>query len=108
MKPLEALYWLRFILGIVAALVCVGYEWVTYMNESGFDPKNLNPAMLLGGISLALIVYILSYYVIKPKFILKVDKPQKVFTTGIGIYFLSWLVFWVFFYTAALWSLGLV
>ena len=108
MKPLETLYWLRFILGIVAALVCVGYEWVTYMNKLGFDPKQLNPTMLLGGISFALIVYILSYYVIKPKYILKVDKPQKIFTTGIGIYFLSWLVFWALFYTAALWFLGLV
>jgi predicted permease len=103
MKPLEALYWLRFILGIVAALVCVGYEQAV-----GLISTEFNLVVLFNGISFALIVYILSYYVIKPKFILKVDKPQKVFTTGIGIYFLSWLVFWVFFYTAALWFLGLV
>jgi predicted permease len=103
MKPLEALYWLRFILGIVAALVCVGYEQAV-----GLISTEFNLVILFNGISFALIVYILSYYVIKPKFILKVDKPQKVFTTGIGIYFLSWLVFWVFFYTAALWFLGLV
>jgi predicted permease len=105
MKPLEALYWLRFILGIVAALVCVGYEW---MLKDIMMSREFNPTILLNGISFALIVYILSYYVIKPKFILKVDKPQKIFTTGIGIYFLSWLVFWVLFYTAALWSLGLI
>jgi hypothetical protein len=103
MKPLEALYWLRFILGIVAALVCVGYEQAV-----GLISTEFNLVILFNGISFALIVYILSYYVIKPKYILKVDKPQKVFTTGIGIYFLSWLVFWVFFYTAALWFLGLV
>ena len=103
MKPLEALYWLRFILGIVAALVCVGYEQAV-----GLISTEFNLVILFNGISFALIVYILSYYVIKPKFILKVDKPQKVFTTGIGIYFLSWLVFWVLFYTAALWSLGLI
>jgi hypothetical protein len=100
---LEALYWLRFILGIVAALVCVGYEQAV-----GLISTEFNLVILFNGISFALIVYILSYYVIKPKFILKVDKPQKIFTTGIGIYFLSWLVFWVFFYTAALWFLGLV
>jgi len=105
MKPLEALYWLRFILGIVAALVCVGYEW---MLKDIMMSRGFNPTILLNGISFALIVYTLSYYVIKPKFILKVDKPQKIFTTGIGIYFLSWLVFWVLFYTAALWFLGLV
>ena len=103
MKPLEALYWLRFILGIVAALVCVGYEQAV-----GLISTEFNLVILFNGISFALIVYILSYYVIKPKYILKVDKPQKIFTTGIGIYFLSWLVFWVLFYTAALWSLGLV
>jgi len=103
MKPLEKLYWLRFFLGIVAALVCVGYEWMLkdIMMSGGF-----NPTILLNGISFALIVYILSYYVIKPKFILKVEKPQKIFTTGIGIYFLSWLVFWVFLYTVALKLLG--
>ncbi len=103
MKPLETLYWLRFALGIVAALICVGYEWAVNLLK-----KEYNPVILLNGIALALIVYILSYYVIKPKFILKVEKPQKVFTTGMGIYFLSWLVFWVFFYTIALWSLGII
>ena len=97
MKPLEKLYWLRFFLGIVAALVCVGYEQTV-----GLISTEFNITILLNGIAFALIVYILSYYVIKPKYILKVDKPQKIFTTGIGIYFLSWLVFWVFFYTAAL------
>jgi hypothetical protein len=99
MKPLEKLYWLRFILGIVAALVCVGYEW---MLKDTMMSKEFNPTILLNGIAFALIVYILSYYVIKPKFILKVEKPQKIFTTGIGIYFLSWLVFWVFLYTVLL------
>ncbi|MBS7636432.1 hypothetical protein KEJ37_03685 [Candidatus Bathyarchaeota archaeon] len=99
MKPLEMLYWLRFILGIVAALVCVGYEWtvglITTNPERGIT-------VLLNGIAFALIVYMLSYYVIKPKFILKVEKPQKILTTGIGIYILSWLVFWVLLYTVAL------
>jgi hypothetical protein len=103
MKPLETLYWLRFILGIVAALVCVGYE-----HAVGLISTEFNLVILFNGIAFALIVYILSYYAIRPKFILKMDKPQKVFTTGIGIYFLSWLVFWVLFYTAALWFLGLV
>jgi len=30
---------------------------------------------------------------------LTVDKPQKLFTMGIGIYFISWLVFWILLYT---------
>ncbi|MEM3770264.1 MAG: hypothetical protein QXG76_03660 [Candidatus Bathyarchaeia archaeon] len=101
MGPLKTLYWLRFVLGMVAAIVCFGYGWALDRFSTGQDV-----VILLNGISLALIVYILSYYAIRPKFILKVEKPQKVFTTGIGIYFLSWLVFWVLLYTVALWLLG--
>lgn len=101
MKPLETLYWLRFALGVVAALICVGYEWAL-----GLISPSLNMTTLFNGISFAVIIYILSYYVIRPKFILKVENPQKILTTGIGIYILSWLVFWVFLYTVALWLLG--
>lgn len=51
------------------------------------------------GSSLMLVTYMLSYYAIKSKFITQVEKPQKLVTTGIGIYLLSWLVFWVLLYT---------
>jgi hypothetical protein len=54
---------------------------------------------LIDGVSLALIVYLISYYAIKSVFKNKVQKPQKLFTTGIGIYLLSWIVFWTLFYT---------
>ncbi|MEM2523098.1 MAG: hypothetical protein QXW82_08160 [Candidatus Bathyarchaeia archaeon] len=94
MKPLETLYWLRFALGIVAALLCIGYGLAT--NTISEEP---NPRVLTSGIAFALIVYILSYYMIKPKFIWKVDNPQKIATTGVGIYILSWLVFWALLYT---------
>lgn len=91
MKPLEKLYWLRFALGMVAALICVGYGLVTNTISQ--------PDILWNGIAFAFIVYVLSYYIVKPKFILKVEKPQKILMTGIGIYLLSWLVFWVLLYT---------
>ncbi|MBS7646421.1 MAG: hypothetical protein QXK93_03270 [Candidatus Bathyarchaeia archaeon] len=94
MKPLEALYWLRFALGIVAALICIGYGLATNTINMKF---NVN--VLTNGVAFAFIVYMLSYYIIKPKFVWKVDKPQKILTTGIGIYILSWLVFWVLLYT---------
>jgi len=54
---------------------------------------------LMNGMSIAIIVYIVSYYIMKPRFALKVDKPRRIFTMGIGIYFLAWLVFWVLLYT---------
>ena len=94
MKPLETLYWLRFVLGVIAALICIGYGLATNTVK---DEPNIN--VLMNGVAFAFIVYVLSYYMIKPKFIWKVDKPQKIFTTGIGIYILSWLVFWALLYT---------
>ncbi len=53
MKPLEALYWLRFALGIVAALICIGYGLAT--NTFG------KTDVLWNGIAFAFIVYVLSY-----------------------------------------------
>jgi hypothetical protein len=82
MKPLEKVYWIRFALGIIAALASFG-SFNTFLNS----------------MSLAIIVYLLSYYVIKFKFRSEVQKTQKLFTAGIGIYFLSWIVFWSLFYT---------
>jgi hypothetical protein len=45
-------------------------------------------------------VYILSYYALKARLRDKVKKTQKLFTTGIGVYFLSWLVFYALIYTS--------
>lgn len=97
MKPLEKLYWLRFFLGIVAALLCVGYGVVTNTISKEYDIT-----VLMNGISFALIIYMLSYYIIRPKFIMKIEKPQKILTTGIGIYIFSWIVFWALLYTILL------
>lgn len=94
MKPLEILYWMRFALGIVAAFLCIGYGYAT--NTISAEP-NIN--VFTNGIALALIVYVLSYYIVKQKFMWKVDNPQKIATTGVGIYILSWLVFWALLYT---------
>jgi len=94
MKTLEALYWLRFILGVVAALICIGYGLATNTIVNGYAPN-----VFMNGFALAIIVYMVSYWIIKPRLLLKVEKPQKILTTGMGIYFLSWLVFWTLFYT---------
>jgi len=49
--------------------------------------------------SVALLLYIVSYYVYKSIFLGKVEKTTKIFTTGIGIYFITWIVMWTLFYT---------
>jgi hypothetical protein len=95
METLVKIYWLRLALGIVAALICAGYGIAAgVISNEGF-PLNV----FMHSLSIALIVYIISYYIMKGKFIHNVEKPQKIATTGIGIYFISWLVFWVLLYT---------
>jgi hypothetical protein len=94
LKPLETVYWLRLGFGILAALVCIGYAIAA--NAISSQP-NFN--LLLNSVSLTLIVYVLSYYAIKARFRVKVQKTQKLLTTGIGIYFLSWITFYALLYT---------
>jgi hypothetical protein len=101
MRPLEKIYWLRLFLGIVAALVCVGYaiaaNEVPQVKQG--EPFPANSSLFFNSMSIAIIIYVISYYVVKHKFVTVVEKPQKIMTTGIGIYLLSWIVFWAMFYT---------
>jgi uncharacterized membrane protein YGL010W len=87
MNPLSVIYWTRCLLGIVAALLST--LLTNFAREFTF----------LNGMSVALLLYIVSYYIYKSMFAGKVEKPTKIFTTGIGIYFISWIVMWVLFYT---------
>lgn len=91
MKPLNIIYWSRVGFGVVAALVCLLLIDVN---------KLANP--LISGISVGILVYLVSYYILKWLFMTKVEKPSKVFTMGIGAYFLTWIVAWVLFYTLTL------
>ncbi len=87
MNPLTIIYWTRFLLGVAAAALSALL--------TNFAPE----FNLLNGISIALLVYIVTYYMYKAMFSTKVEKTSKIFTTGVGAYFLSWLVTWVLFYT---------
>ena len=88
MKPLNIIYWSRVGFGVVAALVCLLLIDVE---------KVANP--LISGMSVGILVYLVSYYILKWRFMIKVEKPSKVFTMGIGAYFLTWIVAWVLFLT---------
>jgi len=87
MKPLSVIYWTRVLLGIVAGLIC------TFLNSLLTDFNVLN------GVSVALLVYIITYYVYKSKFLAVAEKPSKIFSQGVGAYFLSWIVVWALLYT---------
>ena len=83
METLSTIYWIRVVLGIGAALICVA----------------LNVEDIFTGISLGLLFYILTNYILKWLFIAKVQDSSKLLTTGIGIYFLTWIVAWILLYT---------
>jgi ABC-type uncharacterized transport system permease subunit len=84
------LYWLRLVLGIIAASLSTLLALLS--NE-------LSVTTFINGITVALAVYLISYYILKAKFAAKVEKQSKLMTQGIGIYFFTWLVFWVLIYT---------
>ena len=86
MKPTSIVYWSRAGLGAVAGLASALLS-------------SLDALSFFNGISVALLIYIITYYVFKSRFLIHFEKPSKIFTTGIGAYFLTWIVAWVIFYT---------
>ena len=90
MKTLNVIYCIRIGLGILAALIATLVV----------DLKVGNP--LINGITVALAVYILTYYLLKMQFTNKVEKPTKILTMGIGIYFIIFAFCWVLFTTPLL------
>jgi len=98
-RPLVLIYWARVILAIVAAAVSTAITLA-------FGDRGLNT--FLNGITIALVVYLITYYLFKAKFRTQVEKQSKLMTQGIGIYFFTWIVSWVLIYTFALYLLGLI
>ncbi len=90
MKPLVTIYLLRLVLGVVAAGISTA---VTMLHDE------LSYTIFMNGITIALAIYLVSYYVLKAKFGTQVEKRSKIMTQGIGIYFFTWLVFWVLIYS---------
>jgi len=97
MKPLEKVYWLRLAMGIATALACAGYVIAAHEIPPAEGPFPMST--FFNSASIAIIIYLLSYYAVKFKFRSVVQKPQKLITTGIGVYLLSWIVFWALLYT---------
>ena len=87
MKTLDILYWCRIGFGILAALIATLV----------IDLKVGTP--LVNGITVGLLVYLITYYLLKWRFVTKVEKPSKIFTTGIFTYFLTFILCWTLFTT---------
>jgi PKD repeat protein len=90
LKTLNVIYIIRIGLGALAALLAT-----LVVDLKAGDP-------LINGITVALAVYILTYYLLKMQFSSKVEKESKVLTMGIGIYFFIFVFCWVLFTTPLL------
>jgi hypothetical protein len=84
------IYWIRVALGIVAAAISA-------IVATLFDAFSFNTFM--NSVIIALLVYLLSYYVLKAKFYNKVEKQSKIMTQAIFMYFIAWAVFFILFYS---------
>jgi ABC-type uncharacterized transport system permease subunit len=93
-RPLVIIYWTRFVLGVVSALISTFVALATGIKAGAYDLNSF-----INGLTIALLVYLLSYYVIKAKLGSKIEKPSKIMTMGIGIYFFTWIVCWVLFFS---------
>jgi len=88
MKPTTIIYWTRTCLGVVAALL------------STLLGSFVHTFSFLDGLTIAILVYIVTHYVVyKSLFLTKVEKTSKIFTTGIFAYFLTWIVAFASFST---------
>ena len=97
MQVLTKIYWIRVALGAVAGLISAGavflFESLTPSTTIVKLISSINT--LLNGITIALLVYLISYYVLKARYASKIEKQSKIMSMGIFIYFFTWLIFWV-------------
>jgi len=92
MTPITQLYWLRVLLGIVAGVI-------TAIVAALFYPLT-DITSLVNSITVALLIYFITYYILKVSYKNKIEKQSKILSTGIGIYFFSWIAFFVLSFTA--------
>ncbi len=96
MNVLTKIYWLRVALGAVAGLISTSIP-IIIQSVSGtplIDQMGQTNT-LLNGITVALLIYLVTYWIMKAKLVSQVEKPTKIMTMGIFIYFFTWLVVWV-------------
>ncbi len=93
MKPLVLIYWIRVALGIIAGALTAVLA-VTF----GLSTETA-PTTLINCLTAALLIYLISYYVLKAKFKTVIERQSKILSQGIGMYFFTWISFLVLFYT---------
>ena len=85
MTPVVQLYWIRTVLGIIAGALSAIVAFLIG-NMTSIDT-------LVNSFTIALIIYLVSYYILKPVFKNKIEKQSKILSTGVAMYFFAWLPF---------------
>ena len=96
MRPLVTIYCVRVALGVVAGIIGAVWNWTAGALK---NPAETNYVFIFNSLTIALLIYLLSYYVFKAKFRAEVEKQSKIMTMGIGIYFFTWLISWILTFT---------
>lgn len=102
MEVLAKIYWIRVALGAVAGIVSTSAILLFQTLEPSISLLTLIASLntLLNGITVALLIYLLSYYALKAKYRSQIEKQSKIMSMGIFIYFFTWLIVWVLSLTA--------
>jgi len=100
MKPVVQLYWIRVVLGIIAGAITAAF--------AAFYGSMSDLTTLINSITVALLIYFVTYYILRGYYKNKIEKQSKILSTAIGMYFFAWLSFFVLFYTVFLAALGSV
>ena len=90
MTPIVQLYWIRVALGIVAGALSAIFA--LFLNVTDITT-------LVNAFTIALIVYLASYYPLRAVFKNKIEKQSKILNTAILAYFFAWLPFFILFFT---------
>ena len=83
MTPVAQLYWIRVALGIISGAVSAVVAFLI--------GSMTNITTLVNCFTIALIIYLASYYVLKPVYQNKIEKQSKILSTGVAMYFFAWL-----------------
>ena len=90
MSPIVQLYWIRVSLGVVAAVISAFLALYLPLHDL---------SSLIDSFTVALLIYLASYYPLKAIYSKKIEKQSKVLSTAVLIYFFAWLPFFVLFFT---------
>ena len=91
MTPIVQLYCIRIMLGMVAAALSAAAALL--MGNAAEISTFVN------SLTVALLVYLLTYYILRATYKNKIEKQSKIMSTGVGMYFFTWIAFLILFYT---------